>query len=178
MLTTPGHTIFSRSVTALTARLACALRIRLVELVALTLLELYAVGERVVGSFVFRLLRALPIRASLPREHPFRVGTAFAIVTQQRPLESKWDTVSCPFFCEASAFKGEWKIRFHKTERRKPVTHTNTAGLQIIFRNDEPRREGQHSSTWHLYSRDREERKVFVSCDGVSRPRIVGKEAA
>jgi len=58
------------------------------------------------------------------------------------------------------------------------VTHTNEAGLKIIFRNDEPRREGQHSSTWLLYSHNREDFTVFVSCDGVSRPRIVGKEAA
>ena len=58
------------------------------------------------------------------------------------------------------------------------MTHTNEAGLEIIFRNDEPRREGQCSSTWLLCSRDREEFRVFVSCDGVSRPRIVRKEAA
>jgi hypothetical protein len=58
------------------------------------------------------------------------------------------------------------------------VTHTNEAGLEIIFRNDEPRRKGQYSSTWLLCSRDREEFMVFVSCDGINRPRIVWKEAA
>jgi hypothetical protein len=58
------------------------------------------------------------------------------------------------------------------------VTHTNEAGLKIIFRNDGPLRKTQSSSTWLLHSHDREEFTVFVSCDGVSRPRIVGKEAA
>jgi len=58
------------------------------------------------------------------------------------------------------------------------MTHTNEAGLAVVFRNPEPRREGQNSSTWLLCSRNREDFRVFVSCDGVSRPRIVGKEAA
>ena len=58
------------------------------------------------------------------------------------------------------------------------MTHTNEAGLKIIFRNDEPLRKRQSSSTWLLHSHDREEFKVSVSCDGVSRPRIVRKEAA
>ena len=58
------------------------------------------------------------------------------------------------------------------------MTHINEAGLEIIFRNREPRREVRNSSTWLLCSRDREDFRVFVSCDGVGRPRIVHKEAA
>jgi hypothetical protein len=58
------------------------------------------------------------------------------------------------------------------------MTHTNETGLEIVFRNPEPRREVRNSSTWLLCSRDREDFRVFVSCDSVSRPRIVRKEAA
>lgn len=58
------------------------------------------------------------------------------------------------------------------------MTHTNEAGLKIIFRNPEPRCEVRNSSTWLLCSRDREDFRVSVSCDGVGRPRIVRKEAA
>jgi hypothetical protein len=58
------------------------------------------------------------------------------------------------------------------------MTHTNEPGLEIVFRNPEPRREMRNSSAWLLCSRDREQFWVFVSCDGVSRPRIVRKEAA
>jgi hypothetical protein len=58
------------------------------------------------------------------------------------------------------------------------MTHTNEAGLEIVFRNPEPRRDVRNSSTWLLCSRGREDFRLFVSCDGVNRPRIVRKEAA
>ena len=58
------------------------------------------------------------------------------------------------------------------------MTQTNAAGLEIVFRSPEPRHGVQHSSTWLLYARDHEDFRVFVTCDGASRPRIVRKEAA
>jgi hypothetical protein len=58
------------------------------------------------------------------------------------------------------------------------MTQANEAGLSIVFRNPQPRRELQVSSTWLLFVRNRDDLRISVSSEGVSRPRIVRKEAA
>ena len=58
------------------------------------------------------------------------------------------------------------------------MTQSNEADLAIVFRNPEPRRELQSSSTWLLFARDRGDLRISVARDGVSRPRVVRKEAA
>jgi len=58
------------------------------------------------------------------------------------------------------------------------MTQANKAGLAVVFRNPEARRELQGSSTWLLFVRNRDDLRISVSRDGVSRPRIVRKEAA
>lgn len=53
----------------------------------------------------------------------------------------------------------------------------NPAGLTIVFRNPEPRRESQYPNTWLLQA-ERQALKIFVVLDGANRPRIVRREAA
>ena len=53
----------------------------------------------------------------------------------------------------------------------------NTAGLAIVFRNPEPRREAQYPEGWMLLSSARR-LQIFVGRDDARRPRIVRKEAA
>ena len=53
----------------------------------------------------------------------------------------------------------------------------NTAGLAIVFRNPQPRRETRYPGGWILLSHDHQF-KVFVGRDETRRPRVVHKEAA
>jgi hypothetical protein len=53
----------------------------------------------------------------------------------------------------------------------------NTAGLAIVFRNPELRRESQYPDGWMLFTSDRQ-LTIFVCRDDAERPRIVRKEAA
>jgi hypothetical protein len=54
----------------------------------------------------------------------------------------------------------------------KPV---NTAGLAIVFRNPEPRREAQYPEGWMLLSSDRW-LQIFVGRDDARRPALFGKK--
>ena len=62
-------------------------------------------------------------------------------------------------------------------ERSNVMKPVNTAGLAIVFRNPEPRRESQYPFGWTLLTSDREF-NVFVCLDSARRPRIIRKEAA
>lgn len=53
----------------------------------------------------------------------------------------------------------------------------DTAGLAIVLRNPEPRREPQYPDGWMLLTSDRQ-LKIFVCRDVVGRPRVVRKKAA
>lgn len=53
----------------------------------------------------------------------------------------------------------------------------NTAGLAIVFRNSEPRRESQYPDGWTLLTSDGQ-LKIFVCREDAGRPRVVRKEAA
>jgi hypothetical protein len=53
----------------------------------------------------------------------------------------------------------------------------NTAGLAIVFRNTEPRRELQYPEGWMLLTSNRQ-LKIFVCHDVARCPRVVRKEAA
>jgi hypothetical protein len=53
----------------------------------------------------------------------------------------------------------------------------NTAGLAIVFRNPEPRRESQYPDGWTLLTSDGQ-LKIFVGRDNARRPRVLRKEAA
>ena len=50
-------------------------------------------------------------------------------------------------------------------------------GLEVVFRNPEPRRESPCSNVWLLFAAGQSV-KVIVAQDGVRRPRVVWKEAA
>jgi hypothetical protein len=52
------------------------------------------------------------------------------------------------------------------------------SGLTLVSSNPQPRRELQCPNRWLLLSRDGGDFKVLVSHDGVSRPRVIYKEAA
>jgi hypothetical protein len=56
-------------------------------------------------------------------------------------------------------------------QNEKPV-------LTLVSNNLQPKRELQCPKRWRLYSRERGDFKVLVSHDGVSRPRVIHKEAA
>jgi hypothetical protein len=56
----------------------------------------------------------------------------------------------------------------------KPI---NTAGLAIVLRNAQPRRESQYPNGWMLLTSDRQ-LKIFICRDDARLPRIVRKEAA
>ena len=58
------------------------------------------------------------------------------------------------------------------------MTQADGASLAIVFRNPEPRREMQSSSTRLLFARDRGDLRISVARNGASRPRVVRKEAA
>jgi hypothetical protein len=62
-------------------------------------------------------------------------------------------------------------------ERSKAMQPVNTAGLAIVFRNPEPRREPQYPNGWRLLTSDRQF-NILVCHDDARRPRIVRKEAA
>ena len=52
------------------------------------------------------------------------------------------------------------------------------SGLILVFSNPQPRRELQCPNRWLLHSRDQGDFKFLVSHIGVSRPRVIYKEAA
>ena len=54
----------------------------------------------------------------------------------------------------------------------------NTSGLTLVVRNPQPRRELQCPNRWVLHSRDGGDFKVMVSHAGMSRPRVIYREAA
>jgi hypothetical protein len=49
--------------------------------------------------------------------------------------------------------------------------------LEVVFRNQEPRREPRYPNVWLLVAAGRSV-KVFVVQDGMHRPRVIRKEAA
>jgi hypothetical protein len=53
-----------------------------------------------------------------------------------------------------------------------------TSGLTLVVSNPQPRRELQCPNRWLLHSRDGGDFKVMVSHAGMSRPRVIYKEAA
>jgi hypothetical protein len=53
----------------------------------------------------------------------------------------------------------------------------NTAGLAIVFRNPQPRRETRYPDGWMLLSADHQF-KVLVCRDETRRPHVIHKEAA
>jgi|GraSoiStandDraft_43_1057313.scaffolds.fasta_scaffold30767_1 hypothetical protein len=57
------------------------------------------------------------------------------------------------------------------------MSQTSESGLKIVFRNPQPKRELQQTTTWLLYARDFDLR-IVVSHDRGNRPRILSKEAA
>ncbi len=57
------------------------------------------------------------------------------------------------------------------------MSQTSQSGLTIVFRNPQPKRELQQTTTWLLYARDFDLR-IVVWHDRGSRPRILSKEAA
>ena len=74
-----------------------------------------------------------------------------------------------------SALKSEQEnMTLERSNGMKPV---NTAGLAIVFRNTEPRREPQYPDGWTLLTSEGQ-LKVFVARDDARRPRVVRKEAA
>ena len=54
------------------------------------------------------------------------------------------------------------------------MSQTSESGLKIVFRNPQPKRELQQTTTWLLYARDFDLR-IVVSHDRGNRPRILSK---
>ncbi len=53
-----------------------------------------------------------------------------------------------------------------------------TSGLTLVSSNSQPKRELQCPNKWLLHSRERGDFSLLVSHDGMSRPRVIYKEAA